>query len=265
MVISWHAATLTTSKSLNATEKSREHPLTCELQRAAQRALSWSQQRQAGVFGVRVLQALHQRDGCVLHKLHQQLRGEKKKRSPSMKTSTVRIWFKSQPSPLPKQWRWGFEMTRLPLVWSRAHQKAWVTLCGACGITQRHWSIKRTHICYEWLKSSQKEIYLKSDLQNVGFSVGHKHRVQVIFESNPSHNLWSYSRTKPTSRLTVAFINGLGLGFVLKGESYAFTYKFNKLKKRIYQTAIAATCSLSDVLIRRLSVGWNRWQVALLT
>lgn len=49
--------------------------LTCELQRAAQRALGRSQQGQTGVFGVRVLQTLHQRDGRVLHKLHQQLRG----------------------------------------------------------------------------------------------------------------------------------------------------------------------------------------------
>lgn len=53
---------------------------TCELQRAAQRALSRSQQRQTGVFGVRVLQTLHQRDGGVLHKLHQQLRRRRRRR-----------------------------------------------------------------------------------------------------------------------------------------------------------------------------------------
>lgn len=47
--------------------------LTCELQRATQRAVRRSQQRQAGVFGIRVLQTLHQWDGCVLDKLHQQL------------------------------------------------------------------------------------------------------------------------------------------------------------------------------------------------
>lgn len=50
-----------------------EHVLTCELQRGAQGALSRGQQRQAAVFGLRVLQTLHQWDGRVLHKLHQQL------------------------------------------------------------------------------------------------------------------------------------------------------------------------------------------------
>lgn len=54
-------------------QHSSEGLLTCELQRAAQRPLSWSQQRQA-MFGLLVLQTLHQRDGRVLHKLHQQLR-----------------------------------------------------------------------------------------------------------------------------------------------------------------------------------------------
>lgn len=48
--------------------------LTCELQRAAQRAVCWRQQGEAGVFAIRVLQTLHQRDGCVLYKLHQQLK-----------------------------------------------------------------------------------------------------------------------------------------------------------------------------------------------
>lgn len=51
----------------------KKEALTCELQRATQLAVCWSQQRQAGVFGVGVLQTLHQRNGCVLHKLHQQL------------------------------------------------------------------------------------------------------------------------------------------------------------------------------------------------
>lgn len=53
-----------------------EQLLTCELQWAAQRALSWSQQRQAHVFGLGVLQTLHQGDGRVLDKLHQQLEGK---------------------------------------------------------------------------------------------------------------------------------------------------------------------------------------------
>lgn len=63
---------------------------TCELQRAAQRALSRSQQRQTGVFGVRVLQTLHQRDGGVLHKLHQQLRRRKRKQNNMKSKVSVR-------------------------------------------------------------------------------------------------------------------------------------------------------------------------------
>lgn len=54
-------------------DKGSVHVLTCELQRAAQRAVSWGQQRQAGVFRVWILQTLHQGDGRVLDKLHQQL------------------------------------------------------------------------------------------------------------------------------------------------------------------------------------------------
>lgn len=65
----------TTSSVFNCVggDKGSVHALTCELQRAAQRAVSWGQQRQAGVFGVRILQTLHQGDGRVLDKLHQQL------------------------------------------------------------------------------------------------------------------------------------------------------------------------------------------------
>lgn len=93
--------------------------LTCELQRAAQRALSRSQQGQTGVFGVRVLQTLHQRDGRVLHKLHQQLGGARdgdKTDNRDMKRVTYSKYE-------------GVKMKRLPLVWSQAHQKASVSLC----------------------------------------------------------------------------------------------------------------------------------------
>ena len=43
----------------NRNDNSSECLLTCELQRSAQRALRWREQRQAGVFGLGVLQTLH--------------------------------------------------------------------------------------------------------------------------------------------------------------------------------------------------------------
>lgn len=48
--------------------------VTCELQVATQRAADRRQQRQAGMFGLGILQILDQWDGRVLDKLHQQLR-----------------------------------------------------------------------------------------------------------------------------------------------------------------------------------------------
>lgn len=94
--------------------------LTCELQRAAQRALSRSQQGQAGVLvRVRVLQTLHQRDGRVLHKLHQQLGGARDRDKTDNRDMKRVTYSKSE----------GVKMKRLPLVWSQAHQKASVSLC----------------------------------------------------------------------------------------------------------------------------------------
>lgn len=109
-----------------------EHVLTCELQRGAQGALSRGQQRQAAVFGLRVLQTLHQWDGRVLHKLHQQLSDGEGEEAQHGKKDEPRVLFNRSLHHKVVSLRRAKMMASLPLVWSQAHQKAWVTLCGTC-------------------------------------------------------------------------------------------------------------------------------------
>ena len=156
---------------------------TCELQRAAQGALSRGQQRQAGVFGLRVLQTLDQGDGRVLDKLHQQLMGRREEPQ-----------HKNKHSQGCEPMSYSQSHNRLPLVWSQAHQKAspCVEPVGQQDDTD---SIKLTLILRRF-KSNRNNPHLKFDLLNVGLSVGHRRTGQVISGSEPSHNLRSKRQDK---------------------------------------------------------------------
>lgn len=162
-------------------------PLTCELEGAAQRALGWSQQRQAGVFGLRVLQTLHQRDGRVLHKLHQQLRAGRHESA------------KNNNQPNKQTYRWkrctftsGLDSSSSESmghpVWNLHDNK----------VTLLH---ERRLTGYDSIEWTEKEIYLDFDQLNVGFSVGHKSMQLVISEPKPSRTVRSNNRIKRRNKV----------------------------------------------------------------
>lgn len=143
-------------------------------------------------------------------------------------------------------------MGRLPLVWSQAHQKAWVTLCGTCRITGQHRSIKRTHISLRLtsrlFKFSQNNTYLKFDQLNVRFSVGHKRRVQVIF--------WSKTTPQSADKKQHKMIKQLHVS----GFARCLTIKDQKLGGQIKQLNVAKArqhqlkcCWMTDCVVNLAS------------
>lgn len=144
------------------------------------------------MFGLRILQTLHQGDGRVLHKLHQQLRGEINSECHHVKLISYYFYVPFHPYNVALKIKHE-NVLRLAYLWFgvkliRKHESPCVESARQHDNTAPSNSPPLATTCSHLMKT---KMYLELDVLNVRFSVGHRIGLQVIFESSPLLQLFS--------------------------------------------------------------------------